>query len=193
MPSREEALGLLEQWVDNPGLRNHMRSVEAAVRWYARRAGADEDEWGLAGLLHDLDWEKYPDEHPLRAVDELRSRGYSEEVLHAILAHRADFTGTTPDSPLDRTLVACDEITGLITATALMRPTGIDDMASKSVKKKMKDKAFAAGVDRDDVRNGAELLGVDLDAHITNVIEAMRTIADDLGLTAAQIAAQRGQ
>jgi predicted hydrolase (HD superfamily) len=187
MPSREEALELLEDWVENQGLRNHMRSVEAAVRWYARSAGEDEEAWGLAGLLHDLDWEKYPDEHPLRAVDELRSRGYPEEILHAILAHRSDFTGTEPESPLDRTLVACDELTGLITATALMRPTGIDDMAPKSVKKKMKDKAFAAGVDRDEVRHGADLIGVDLDTHIRNVIEAMRTISTDLGLTAEQI------
>lgn len=182
MPSREEALSLLEQWVEGPGLRNHMKSVEAAVRWYARQAGADEEMWGLAGLLHDLDWEKYPDEHPLRAVDELRRLGYPEELLHAILAHRADFTGTEPETPLDRTLVACDELTGLITATALMRPTGIDDLTPKSVKKKMKDKAFAAGVNREDVRQGAELLGVELDAHIANVIAAMREIADELGL-----------
>jgi len=187
MPTRDEALALLEQWVDNPGLRNHMRSVEAAVRWYARATGADEELWGLAGLLHDLDWEKYPDEHPLRAVDELRRLGYPEEVLHAILAHRGDFTGTEPETPLDRTLLACDEITGLITATALMRPTGIEDMAAKSVRKKMKDKAFAAGVDRDEVRRGAELIGVDLDQHITNVIEAMRAIGDELGLIKAPV------
>ena len=188
MPTRDEALTLLEQWVENPGLRNHMRCVEAAVTWYARAAGADEELWGLAGLLHDLDWEKYPDEHPLKAVEELRGLGYPEEVLHAILAHRSDFTGTEPETPLDRTLVACDELTGLITATALMRPTGIDDMQAKSVKKKMKDKAFAAGVDREEVRNGAALLGIDLDTHIANVIEAMRAIAPELGLSAAQIA-----
>lgn len=187
MPSREEALQLMEQWVDNVGLRNHMRSVEAAVRWYARRAGVDEEEWGLAGLLHDLDWEKYPEEHPLRAVDELRRLGYPESVLHAILAHRGDFTGTEPESELDRTLLACDEITGLITATALMRPTGIDDMTAKSVKKKMKDVAFARGVDRNEVRRGAELIGVELGQHIDNVIEAMRGIAPELGLTAQQI------
>lgn len=182
MPTRQDAVELLERWVDNEGLRNHMRSVEAAVRWYAREQGADEETWGLAGLLHDLDWEKYPDEHPLRAVDELRGLGYPEEVLHAILAHRADFTGVQPESPLDRTLVACDELTGLVTACALVRPTGIDDLAPKSVKKKMKDKAFAAGVDRDDVRHGAELLGVELDQHMANVITAMREISDELGL-----------
>lgn len=182
MPTREESVQLLEQWVENEGLRNHMRSVEAAVRHYARIHGADEDEWGMAGLLHDLDWEKHPDEHPLRAVDELRARGYPETVLHAILAHRSEFTGVEPESQLDRVLVACDELTGLITATALVRPTGIDDLTPKSVKKKMKDKAFAAGVDRDEVRRGVELIGLDLDTHIANVIAAMLDIADELGL-----------
>jgi predicted hydrolase (HD superfamily) len=187
MPTREEALQLLETWVENDGLRNHMKSVEAAVRRYARQLGGDEHEWGLAGLLHDLDWEKHPDEHPLRAVDELRSRGYPEAVLHAILAHRSDFTGVDPETELDRVLVACDELTGLITATALVRPSGIDDLTPKSVKKKMKDPAFARGVDRADVRRGTELLGIELDQHIQNVIEAMRGIAPELGLTGAQV------
>lgn len=187
MPSRDEALKLLEQWVENSGLRNHMKSVEAAVRFYARRQGEDEELWGLAGLLHDLDWEKYPEEHPLRAVDVLRELGYPEEVLHAILAHRSDFTGVAPETPLDKVLVACDELTGLITASALVRPGGIDDLAAKSVKKKMKDPAFARGVDREDVRRGAELLGIDLDTHIQNVIEAMRAIAEELGVTGAQL------
>lgn len=182
MPSREEALQLLNEWVEKEGLRNHMKSVEAAVRSYARKAGANEEEWGLAGLLHDLDWEKYPEEHPLRAVEELRQRGYSEEILHAILAHRADFTKVEPETQLDKTLLACDELTGLITATALMRPEGITGMTPKSVKKKMKDPAFARGVDREEVRRGAELLGVELDLHIANVIEAMQGIADELGL-----------
>jgi predicted hydrolase (HD superfamily) len=185
MPTREESLRLLEEWVNNEGLRNHMKSVESAVRWYARRRGADEEEWGQAGLLHDLDWEKHPEEHPLRAVDELRARGYSDDVLHAILAHRSDHTGVEPTTELDRVLVACDELTGLITAAALVRPTGIDDLEPRSVKKKMKDKAFAAGVDREEVRRGAELLGVDLDVHIANVIAAMREVADELGLRRA--------
>lgn len=185
MPSRQESLELLERNVDNVGLRNHMKSVEAAMRWYARQAGADEEQWGIAGLLHDLDWEKHPEEHPLHAVNELRGLGYPEETLRAILAHRADFTGVAPETPLDRTLVACDELTGLITATALMRPTGIDDLTAKSVRKKMKDAAFARGVDREDVRRGAELLGLDLDQHIDNVIAAMRGIADELGLRRA--------
>jgi putative nucleotidyltransferase with HDIG domain len=183
MPSREEALELLHEWVDNDGLRKHMLAVEAAVRSYAREQGQDEELWGLAGLLHDMDWEKYPDEHPLRGVETLRQRGYPEEVLHAVLAHRSEFTGVEPETALDRTLVACDEITGLITATALVRPNGIEDLKPKSVKKKMKDPAFARGVDRDDVRRGAELLGVDLDEHIAKVIAAMRDVSDELGLS----------
>ncbi|HSJ23052.1 MAG TPA: HD domain-containing protein [Longimicrobiales bacterium] len=182
MPTRDDALQLLHEWVDNEGLRNHMKAVEAAVRSYARKMGGDEDEWGLAGLLHDLDWEKYPDEHPLRAVDELRARGYPETVLHAILAHRSDFTGVQPETELDRVLVACDELSGLVNAVALVRPTGIGDLTPKSVKKKMKDKAFAAGVDRDEVRHGVELIGLDMDTHIANVIAAMQEIAGELGL-----------
>ena len=192
MPGRDDAVRLLEEWVDNPALRNHMRCVEVAVRDYARRFGEDEESWGLAGLLHDLDWEKHPEEHPRRAVDELRARGYPEEVLHAILAHRSDFTGVEPETLLDRTLVACDELTGLITATALVRPTGIDDLARKSVKKKMKDPAFARGVDREEVRKGSELLGVELDQHIDHVIAAMRAIAQELGLTGAQVRGEAG-
>ncbi|MDX1674149.1 MAG: HDIG domain-containing protein [Longimicrobiales bacterium] len=187
MPTRDEAVKLLEEWVENENLRKHMYAVEAAVRFYAREEGADEDLWGLAGLLHDLDWEKYPEEHPLKAVEELRERGYPDAVVHAILAHRSDFTGVEPETPLDRHLVACDEITGLVTATALVRPTGIDDMKPKSVKKKMKDSSFAAGVDRDDVRRGAELIGVELSEHIRNVIDAMRGIADELELTEAHV------
>jgi putative nucleotidyltransferase with HDIG domain len=183
MPSRDQALALLHEWVDNDGLRKHMLAVEAAVRSYAREQGEDEELWGLAGLLHDMDWEKYPDEHPLRGVEVLRERGYPEEVLHAVLAHRSEFTGVEPETALDRTLVACDEITGLITATALVRPNGIDDLKPKSVKKKMKDPAFARGVDRNEVQRGAELLGVDLDEHIAKVIAAMRDVRDELGLS----------
>jgi predicted hydrolase (HD superfamily) len=187
MPSRDEALQLLEQWVDNPALRNHMKAVEAAVRFYARSFGENEEQWGLAGLLHDLDWEKHPDQHPLRAVEELRARGYGEDILHAILAHRADFTGVSPESRLDRTLMACDELTGLVNATALVRPNGIDDLTPKSVKKKMKDPTFAKGVNREEVLHGTELLGVELDSHIQNVIEAMRAVAPELGITGHQI------
>jgi putative nucleotidyltransferase with HDIG domain len=187
MPTREESLALLESWVDNPALRNHMKAVEAAVRWYARSFGEDEELWGAAGLLHDLDWEKHPDEHPLRAVEELRARGYPDEVLHAILAHRAPFTGVQPESRLDRVLVACDELAGLITATALVRPTGIDDLAPKSVLKKMKDPTFARGVDRDEVRLGAELLGIELSTHVGHVIEAMRGASGELGLAGRRV------
>lgn len=183
MPSRNEALELLHEWVDNENLRKHMLAVEAAVRSYAREQGEDEERWGLAGLLHDMDWEKHPAEHPLVAVDALRDRGYPEDVVHAILAHRSDFTGVEPETPLDRTLLACDELTGLITATALVRPNGIEDLKPKSVKKKMRDSAFAAGVDRESVRNSGEMVGLDLDQHIANVIAAMREIGDELGLT----------
>jgi len=187
MADRNEALGLLEEWVDNEALRNHMRAVEAAVRLYARRLGEDEEQWGLAGLLHDLDWEKYPEEHPLRAVSYLREHGWPEPVLNAILAHRSDFTGVEPTTPLERTLAACDELTGLINATALIRPTGIDDLTPKSVKKKMKDATFARGVSREDIRRGCELIDADLDQHIQNVIDAMREIGDQLGITAARL------
>jgi predicted hydrolase (HD superfamily) len=181
----------LNEWVDNVALRNHMKSVEAAVRWYARQKGENEEEWGLAGLLHDLDWEKHPEEHPLRAVEELRTRGYPEHVLHAILAHRHEFTHVEPETDLDKHLLACDEITGLVTATSLMRPTGIDDLTAKSVAKKMKDKAFARGVSREDVVHGTELIGVELSQHISNVITAMQSIAAELGLTGAQVSAAR--
>ena len=183
MPSRDDALQLLAQWVDNDALRKHMRSVEAAVRFYARRFGEDEERWGLAGLLHDLDWEKYPDQHPLRGVDELRARGYPEDVLHAILAHRSDFTGVAPESSLDRTLLACDELTGLITAVALVRPSkAIKDVSVKSIKNKWKDKAFAAGAKRDEIEQGAQEFGVELWEHAGHVLAAMQANAAELGL-----------
>ena len=183
MATRDAAVGVLEEWVENENLRKHMYSVEAAMRWYARKEGADQEAWGLAGLLHDLDWEKHPQEHPLKAVEALREKGYPEDVLHAILAHRSEFTGVEPETPMDRHLVACDELTGMITAASLVRPNGIDDLKPKSVKKKLKDPTFAAGVDRDSVRTGAELIGVDLDQHIANVIAAMREISEALGLS----------
>ena len=152
MPTRDEADAMLKEWVANEGLRRHMYAVEAAMRWYARKNGEDEERWGLAGLLHDLDWEKYPDEHPLKAVEALREQGYPEEVLHAILAHRSDFTGVEPETELDKVLVACDELSGLVFAACLVRPSGIDDLKPKSVTKKLKDKTFAAGVSREEVQ-----------------------------------------
>ncbi|HEX9886778.1 MAG TPA: HDIG domain-containing protein [Longimicrobiales bacterium] len=182
MPERSDAVRLLEEWVENEGLRKHMYSVEAAMRHYARMLGADEDAWGLAGLLHDLDWEKYPDEHPNRAVAHLRAEGYPEEVLQAILAHRSDFTGVEPDSDMERHLVACDELSGLVFAACLVRPNGIDDLAPKSVTKKLKDKTFAAGVSRDEVQRGVDLIGRDRAEHIQNVIDGLRAVAEELGV-----------
>lgn len=176
MPDRTHAVALLEEWVENEALRKHMYAVEASVRQYARLRGADEDLWGLAGLLHDLDWEKYPDEHPKRAVAFLREAGYPEEVLQAISAHAPERTGVEPESELDKVLFACDELSGLVYACCLVRPTGIDDLKPKSVVKKLKDKAFAAGVNRDDVARGMELIGLERNEHIQNVIDGLRSI-----------------
>ncbi len=184
MPNRDDALRLLDEWVDNEALQLHMKSVEAAVRHYARLRGADPDVWGLAGLLHDLDWEKHPETHPVTAVDHLRAEGYPDEVCRAILAHRPGYTGVEPETELDRVLYACDELAGLVYACCLVRPNGIDDLKPKSVTKKLKDKAFAAGVDRDDVARGLELIGLERAEHIQNVIDGMRDAAADLKLRA---------
>lgn len=182
MPDRADAVALLEEWVENPALRTHMFAVEAATRHYAELRGADPELWGLAGLLHDLDWERHPDRHPLVAVDHLRAAGYPEEVLHAILAHRSGYTGVEPTTELDRVLYACDELSGLVFACCLVRPNGIDDLKPKSVAKKLKDRAFAAGVDRDDVARGVELIGLERSEHIQNVIDALRAVGADLGI-----------
>ena len=187
MPDRNDAVALLEEWVENEGLRKHMYAVEAAVRHYARMRGEDEELWGLAGLLHDLDWEKHPDQHPLTAVEHLRDRGYPEEVLHAILAHRSEFTGVEPESDLDKVLVACDELSGLVFATCLVRPTGIDDLKPKSVTKKLKDKTFAAGVSREEVGRGIELIGLERSEHIQNVIDGLRAAGEALGIRAQDL------
>ena len=188
MPNRNDAIRLLHEWVDNDGLRKHMLAVEASVRHYAKLRGADPDVWGLAGLLHDLDWEKHPDEHPRVAVEKLRADGYPEEVLHAILAHRSDFTGVEPESDLDKVLVACDELSGLVFAACLVRPNGIDDLEPKSVTKKLKDKTFAAGVSREEVERGVALVGLDRSEHIRHVIEALRSVGSELGITAKDLA-----
>ena len=182
MPDRNDALRLLDTWVENPGLKTHMLAVEAAVRNYARLKQADEELWGLAGLLHDLDWEKHPEEHPLRAVEMLKEQGYPEEVTHAILAHRSDLTGVEPETELDRVLVACDELSGLVVACCLVRPNGIDDLRSKSVVKKLKDRAFAAGVSRDEVARGVDLMGIERGDHIQNVIDGLRARGAELGI-----------
>jgi putative nucleotidyltransferase with HDIG domain len=182
MPDRDDAVALLHEWVENEGLRKHMYAVEAAVRHYARKMGADEETWGLAGLLHDLDWEKNPDVHPEKGVEALREAGYPDEVIHAVLAHRPEYTKVEPETDLDRVLYACDEISGLIHAACLMRPNGIDDIKPKSVVKKLKDKAFAAGVDREQVARGIEFIGLERNQHIQNVIEGMREIGDVLGI-----------
>lgn len=183
LPSRGEALALMHEHVESESLRRHMYAVEAACRAYARRWEEDEELYGLAGLLHDFDYERWPDEHPVRGVEMLRERGYPDELLHAVQAHYAARTGVEPVTRLDRTLHACDEITGLITAAALVRPSrSVTDLEAKSVLKKMKDRQFAAGVDREDVRRAAEELGVELAEHVEFVIHAMREIAPELGL-----------
>ncbi len=188
MPDRADALSLLHRWVDNEGLRTHMLAVEAAVRHYARLRGADPEVWGLAGLLHDLDWERHPEEHPLKGVEALREDGYPEEVIHAILAHRPDFTGVEPETELDRVLYACDELSGLVVACCLVRPTGVDDLTPKSVVKKLKDRAFAAGVSRDDVAHGIELIGLERSEHIQNVIDGLRAEGEALGIRGVDVA-----
>lgn len=182
MPDRDDALALLDEWVENEGLKNHMRAVEAAVRHYAELRGADPDLWGLAGLLHDLDWERHPDQHPLPAVEALREGGYPDAIIHAILAHRSDFTGVEPTSELDRVLYACDELAGLVVACCLVRPNGVDDIKPKSVVKKLKDKSFASGVDREQVARGIELIDLDRNEHIRNVIDGLRARGDELGI-----------
>lgn len=189
LPARETALALMEEWTPSDSLRKHMLSVEAAMVAYARHFGEDEQAWSLAGLLHDFDYERYPNEaqaadaeHPSEGVRHLRALGYPEEILQAILGHAA-FTGVARETRMAKALFAVDELCGLITAAALVRPSkSVLDLESSSVKKKMKDKAFARGVNRDDVLQGAAELGVELDAHIAFVIQAMRDRADAIGL-----------
>jgi len=187
--SREDAWKLLCEYTQNENLRKHALAVEACVRAYARKTGADEELWGIAALLHDFDYERWPNdahaadaEHPFEGSKILREHGYPEEMIHAILAH-ADYTGVPRASALDRTLFACDELAGFLTACSLVKPgKTIFEVEADSVVKKMKDKAFARGVNRDDVRKGAEELGVPLNEHIAFCIEAMRGSAHALGL-----------
>jgi putative nucleotidyltransferase with HDIG domain len=181
--NREEAWNLMCEWTESGSLRKHMLAVEAAMRAYARRFGEDEEKWGVTGLLHDMDYEKHPtpDEHPMVGVRELESRGYPEDVLHAIKGH-ADYLDVPRDTPMSKTLYAVDELSGFIVACALMRPEGLENMKAKSVRKKMKQKSFAAAVNRDDIVRGAEELGVDLNEHIEFVAGALRERSDELGL-----------
>ena len=182
--SRDVAWELLTEYTQSVNLRKHGLAVEAALRGYARRFGEDETLWGIVGLLHDFDYERWPslDDHPFRGSEILRERDYSDVVTRAILSH-AERTGVTRESTLEHALFACDEMAGFVTAASLVRPSkSVLDLAAKSVKKRMKDKAFARGVSRDDLRLGAEEIGLPLDEHITNVITFMREQADALGL-----------
>ncbi len=184
MMNRESAWSLLCEYTQSESLRKHMMAVEACMRSYARKHGEDEDKWGITGLLHDFDYEKYPtpQEHPFVGNKILEERGYPEEVRRAILSH-AEYSGVKRETPMEKTLFACDELAGFITATALVKPSkSLAEVDAKSIRKKMKDKAFARSVNRDDIINGAADLGVDLDQHITFCIEAMKAIAGELGL-----------
>jgi putative nucleotidyltransferase with HDIG domain len=189
MPSREDAWKLLCEYTQSENLRKHALAVEACVRAYARKGGADEDLWGVTALLHDFDYERWPNaehhptqEHPYEGSQILHQRGYPEEMIHAILAH-ADYSGVARETALDHTLFACDELAGFLTACALVKPSKkIAEVETASVKKKLKDKAFARGVNRADVLKGAEELGIPLDEHIAFCIEAMRAASDPLGL-----------
>jgi uncharacterized domain HDIG len=195
LPSRDEALALMHEYTASESLRAHMLSVEAAMRAYAARFGEDPDRWGLTGLIHDFDYERFPnnahsatEEHPAQGVRILRERGYPEDVLQAILGH-ATYCGVARETPMAKTLFAVDELTGLITASALVRPSrSVLDLDGRSVRKKMKDKGFARGVSREDVVQGASELGVDLDEHIQFVIEAIRPVAESVGLKGSPVA-----
>ena len=183
-PSRESAWALVTEHTQSENLRKHMLAVEAAMRGYARLFGESEDEWGLVGLLHDFDYERYPDaeNHPFRGVEILRERGYPDWVTRAILSH-AEYSGVPRESRLEHALFACDEMTGFVTAAALVRPTkSVLDLEAPSVLKRMKDKAFARAVSRDDLRRGAEEIGLPLEEHVAHVIRFMRERAADLGL-----------
>lgn len=183
MQTRDEAWSLLCEYTKTESLRKHALAVEAVMRAYARRLGEDEDKWGLVGMLHDFDYEMYPNppDHPMKGSEILRERGYGDEIRRAILGH-ANYTGVVRDTLLARGLYACDELTGFVVACALVRPNGIWDLESRSVKKKLKDKAFARTVNRDEVYEGAEELAVDLGEHIDFIIASLCEVAADVGL-----------
>jgi putative nucleotidyltransferase with HDIG domain len=182
--SREEAWNLLTEWVQSESLRRHCLAVETAMRAYARETGEDEELWGVVGLLHDMDYERHPDletGHPRVALAELERMDVDPVVIRAIASH-ADFLGVSRDSPLEKTLYAVDELSGFLLACAYVRPEGLDGLTPKSVKKKLKQPSFAAAVNRDEVRRGAEELGVDFDEHVRFVTAALQERADELGL-----------
>jgi putative nucleotidyltransferase with HDIG domain len=186
-PSRDEAWQLFCEWTESESLRKHVLGVEAAMRAYAREWGEDEELWAVTGIVHDLDYERYPDletGHPRMALEELRRLGYPEEVIDAVAGH-AERLGVPRVTPLAKTLFAVDELSGFVAACAVVRPTGIVGMTPKSVKKKLKQPSFAAAVDREEVTRGAEELGVDFDEHLARVIAGMEERADELGLAPA--------
>ena len=182
-PTRDRAWETLNRYTKSESLLRHALAVEASVRSYARRSGADEELWGVVALLHDFDYEIHPtlDEHPQDGAPILREEGYADEVIDAVLSH-AEHLQLPRDTPLKKTLFACDELSGFVHACGLVRPAGLDGLEPKSVKKKLKQPSFAAGVNRDEVRQGAELLELELDEHIRNVIAALQPIAGELGL-----------
>jgi putative nucleotidyltransferase with HDIG domain len=182
LPDRESAWELVREWTRSDSLRRHMLAVEAAMRVYAPRFGGDEELWGQTGLLHDLDYERYPDletGHPRMAIAELEARGYPPELVRAVASH-ADFMAVPRESDMEKALYAVDELSGFILAVAYVRPDGLEGMTPKSVKKKLKDRGFAAAVDRDDIREGAEALGLDFDEHLATVIAALAARSDEL-------------
>jgi len=191
MPNRDQAWKLLCEFTQNDSLRKHALAVEACLRAYAEKLGGDKDTWGVVGLLHDFDYERYPQapDHPLEGSKILRQRGYPGEIIQAILSH-ADYMNVPRETPLQKTLYACDELAGFITAVTLVRPNkSLAEVEVQSVKKKFKDKAFARTVNREDIFRGAAELGVELDAHIATCLEAMRCIAAELGLDGKKLEA----
>jgi len=184
MMTHAQAYQLMCEWTASDSLRKHMLAVEAAMRFYARKFGEEEEKWAVVGILHDMDYEKHPskEEHPYQTVKLLREMGEPEEICRAILAH-ADYSGVKPETPMEKTILAVDELCGFITAVALVRPSkSVLEVEVSSVKKKMKDKAFARPVSREDIAHGAELLGITLEEHIENCLQAMKGAAGELGL-----------
>ncbi|MGA2695769.1 MAG: HDIG domain-containing metalloprotein [Terriglobales bacterium] len=190
---RENAWCLLTEFTQSESLRKHALAVEACMRAYARKFSGDEELWGIVGLLHDFDYDRYPslEDHPYKGNEILKERGYPEEMRRAIMSH-AEYTGVTRDTPMEKALFACDELAGFITAVALIKPNrSLAEVDTKSVRKRMKDKAFARKVNREDIVNGAADLGVDLDEHIAFCIEALKDFAKELGLQGVAVAATR--